>query len=235
MLPLHLPQSVNGAGYYITRKMGVKMRKLVFGQSRRNNDGEAQFTLAGCEPSNVVPNTSDISHQDNYISFYTDIDDSSISNLIGLIREKNLQCAKVQSQFNLESPPPIHLHINSYGGLVFSGFAAMQQIRHNRIPIYTYVDGIAASAATYLSICGAKRFMYEDSTILIHQLRSGFWGKYEEFVDEKKNLDMLMTRMRQMYLTYTKMDVKMIESLMKRDLYLTSEECLKYGLVDEVL
>jgi ATP-dependent protease ClpP protease subunit len=179
--------------------------------------------------------SSNISHQDNYISFYSEISDSTISNLIGVIREKNVQCCRVQYEFDLETPPPIHLHINSYGGWVFSGFAAMEQIIHNKIPIYTYVDGMSASAATYLSIVGKKRYIYEHASMLIHQISSGFWGKYNEFLDEKKNLDMLMDTMRGMYKEYTSMTTTMINNLLKKDLYLTAEECLKYGLVDEII
>lgn len=178
---------------------------------------------------------SEITHQDNYINFYSEISDKTISNLIGLIREKNLQCAKIQYQFDLEEPPAIHLHINSYGGWVFSGFAGMEQIIHNKIPIYTYVDGMSASAATYLSIVGKKRYIYEHASMLIHQISSGFWGKYNEFIDEKKNLDMLMDTMRGMYKDYTSMTTTMINNLLKKDLYLSAEECLKFGLVDEII
>lgn len=208
------------------------MRNVYFGKKKNN---EENIQIFGEGMPNFTANAQGIEHQDSRIFFYKDVEDESVLNLIRLLKEKAAACIQVQNQFELESPPPIKLHISSYGGLLFSGFAGLEHIRNSKVPVYTIVDGMAASAATFLSIVGTKRYMYEESSMLIHQLSSGFWGKFEEFLDEKKNLDMLMERIRRIYRTYTKMDDKLINTLLKKDLYLTSDVCLKYGLVDEII
>lgn len=207
------------------------MKNQFFGTRKRANEDQLIFS----DDVQTISNTQTITHFDNNISFYQDIDDSSVSSLIHLIREKSEQCAAAQYRFSLPDAPPVHLHIQSYGGLVFSGFAALEMIRNNKVPIHTYVDGIAASAATFLAVAGTKRFMYKESVMLIHQLSTGFWGKYEELLDEKKNADLLMQKIKGIYLTYTNFDAKILSTLLKKDLYLDSKECLKYGLVEEVI
>jgi ATP-dependent protease ClpP protease subunit len=194
------------------------------------------------EPLNITleqppsPNSSgDISHQDCQIQFYSDIDDSTINTLIKIIKEKTFMCQGVQCQFGLPEPPAIHLHIQSYGGSVFSGIAAMEHIRNNPVPIYTYVDGCAMSAGTFLSCVGTKRFMYKESIILIHQLSTQFYGKFSEMEDEIQNCKLLMGKIRNVYKQYTKFDDKTLNSLLKKDLYLEANDCIKWGLVDEIL
>ena len=73
--------------------------------------------------------------------------------------------------------------------------------------------------------------------MLIHQLSSGFWGKYEEFEDEAKNLDRLMKMIKNIYKEHT--NIKMtgkngLNECLKHDLLWDCNECIKQGLVDEI-
>ena len=70
--------------------------------------------------------------------------------------------------------------------------------------------------------------------MLIHQLSSFFWGKYEEFKDEKQNLDKIMEMIKKVYAEYTKIPTKKLEEILKHDLWLDADQCLEYGLVDEI-
>jgi len=205
--------------------------KKHWGTHKRNNEEEQIFVMGGDASS---PKT-DIVHFNNNINFYSDIEDSSVNNLISLIHEKTFNTQGIQVQFQLDQAPPIHLHIQSYGGIIFSGIAAMEAIRNNRTPIYTYIDGMAASAATFLSVVGTKRYMYKESCIMIHQLSTGFWGKFNELQDEVLNSKMLMEKIKRVYKQYTKLDDKILNSLLKRDIYLEAKDALKFGLVDEIV
>ena len=129
----------------------------------------------------------------------------------------------------------IYLHINSYGGGIFDGLSVMDQIKKTRSPVITVVDGIAASAATFLSIVGSKRLIKKNSFMLIHELSSGMWGKYSEFVDEQTNLDKLMEIIKKIYLENTKISKNKIDEILKHDLYFDAKESLKLGLVDSIL
>jgi ATP-dependent protease ClpP protease subunit len=198
---------------------------------QRNND-EPQILLVN---SDSAASKSDIFHCNNTINFYSDIDDSNVNTLINLMHEKSFNAQGIQCQFQLPEAPPIHLHIQSYGGTIFSGIAAMEAIRNSKVQVYTYIDGMAASAATFLSVVGTKRFAYKESCILIHQLSTGFWGKFDDLEDEMMNCKMLMEKMKRIYKQYTKLDDKILNTLLKKDLYLESKDIIKYGIADEVI
>lgn len=132
-------------------------------------------------------------------------------------------------------PLPIRLHIHSFGGSIFAGIAGMEAIRKCRVPVHTIVDGCAASAATFLSVVGDHRIMHEQSYMLIHQLSSVMWGKFQEFEDEMKNLKELMDMIKRTYLRHAKIPAKKLEAILKHDLWFSSRKCLRYGLVDEVI
>ena len=172
--------------------------------------------------------------EQNRIYFYSEVE-----------RHKNLELNKsIQSLSSklinrgkmLEADPGrIFLHINSYGGSVFAGLSSVDYIMNSPVPVTTVIDGCAASAATLMSVVGHKRLMHKHSYMLIHQLSSGTWGKYEEIKDEMKNCDNLMKVIKDIYETHTKIPKKELTKLLKRDLWWNAETCLKYGLIDEII
>jgi ATP-dependent protease ClpP protease subunit len=132
-------------------------------------------------------------------------------------------------------PAPIRVRLNSGGGSIVAGVAGMDNIRTLKVPVYTIIDGFCASAATFLSVVGKHRQITKNSFMLIHQLSTSFWGKYEEFEDEKKNLDLMMNMIHQIYREYTQIPKKELASILKRDLMLDAKKCLQWGLVDEII
>lgn len=136
--------------------------------------------------------------------------------------------------------PPIKLHINSPGGSIFAAFTfidTMTQIKLNnpKIKFHTIIEGGSASAATLISVTGDRRFISNYGYMLIHQLSGMNWGKYQELKDDMKNSKDLMCRIKSIYKTYTRLDEKELNKILKHDLYWDSEKCLENGLVDEIL
>ena len=127
------------------------------------------------------------------------------------------------------------MHINSYGGSVFAGLAAVDYIRNTTIPVASIIDGCAASAATLMSVVADERYMHENSFMLIHQLSSVSWGKYEELRDDMKNNDLLMETIKNIYLKHTKIPKRKLNEMLKRDLWWDAQTCLQYGLVDDII
>lgn len=174
---------------------------------------------------------------DNKIYFYSDIETDKILILIKIIRDKENEMLVKQRTWELESPPAIHLHIQSNGGSVYSGLAAFDVIKNVKVPLYTYVDGMAASAATLLSIAGDKRFIYKNSFMMIHQITGYYWGdmSYQESKDQIKNLDMITNAVKKLYVENTKITNQQINKHLTNNIYFTAKDALKYGMVDEIL
>lgn len=77
--------------------------------------------------------------------------------------------------------------------------------------------------------------MHENSVILIHQLSSWMWGKYEELVDEKQNLDRFMDMIANIYKDRTRLTKTKLREILKHDLWWTADEALECGLIDMVV
>ena len=77
--------------------------------------------------------------------------------------------------------------------------------------------------------------MSRNSYMLVHQLSSNFWGTYANFEDEKKNLDLMMTTIKNVYKEYTKLPMKKLDEILKHDLMWDAQTCLDYGMIDEIV
>lgn len=170
----------------------------------------------------------------NKIYFYSSIDAKTIFSLKEKINVLNIELA-IQAMEYEGFSPVIYLHINSPGGLVTDSFLGIDSIRQSRVPIYTVVDGIANSGGTLLSLAGKKRFINENSTMLIHQLSGASWGTYRQMEDEYINSKLSMEKIQKYYEENTKLSAKQIKRLLNHDLDLDAKKCLKYGLVDEII
>tara|TARA_B100001093_G_scaffold351999_1_gene336464 strand:- start:2983 stop:3642 length:660 start_codon:yes stop_codon:yes gene_type:complete len=130
----------------------------------------------------------------------------------------------------------INLHIKSQGGSLLPTLGLVDIIRTSDIPINTFIDGYAASAATLISIVGANRFINKHGVMLIHQLKMGAdYSKYNEIKDFSENADTLMNIVKNLYLEYSNLDEKKLDYLLDHDLWLNSTVSKKYGLVDIII
>ncbi|ARF09519.1 Clp protease [Indivirus ILV1] len=177
----------------------------------------------------------DVSCKDNRIFFKTEVTQNSVEKLIKIIESKIRKYKKVSSHKMIKSakPNPLYLHITSYGGDLLAGFRAVDAIRRSEIPIYTIVDGYAASAATLMSIVGKKRYMTPNSYMLIHQLSSGAIGKFWEIRDDFENCETWMNDIYNLYLEYTSLSREELEKYLSHDLWWKVDQCIEAGLVDK--
>lgn len=175
-----------------------------------------------------------VSHVGNRVWFYKDVSQGSVAELVKSLREAATGLLEEQAHLELPEPRPLHLHIHSYGGELFAGLAAAEAVRNSPVPVHTHIEGGAASAATIFSVMGVHRTIGTHSFILIHQLSSVFWGKYEEMKDEMVNNDLLMDTIRRVYADKTKLKKKNIAEILKRDLWFGADQALEVGLVDEI-
>jgi ATP-dependent Clp protease protease subunit len=171
----------------------------------------------------------------NQIFFYDDVTRQSIYTLNRQLDATAKSIQLLGINYSIPVLPPIQLFINSEGGEVFSAFSAVDRIKSSVVPVHSYVEGFCASAATLLSVCAHKRYIRQNGFMLIHQVRSGMWGTFAEFEDEIENLELIMKYIKQIYLANTQIVESDLTEILKHDTYLNAEECVKYGLVDEII
>ena len=211
--------------YYWADKDSQKAKE----EELNSPEAQPQIILLGSGGSD----TRSVESHDNVIMFYGEVNEENAKSLNKALRQmdKDLQVVKVK--YGVEVP--IKLYISSYGGSIFAGFSTVDTIKSLGTPVHSYIDGAAASAATLISVVADKRFIHRNSFMLIHQLSSMMWGKYEEFKDEMENLDLLMARIKEIYKEHCTIPKKELTEVLKHDLWLDSAKCVKWGLVDEIV
>ena len=172
---------------------------------------------------------------DNNIYFNDDISMETVNKLNKQMRALQTKLIAMSSNLHIE-PPPIRLHITSNGGSVFAAFRAINCMKSLTVKVHTIVDGYAASAATLMSVCGDKRYINRYSNMLIHELRSATsWNKMSELEDEVNNMKKIMDQIKDIYVEHTDLSRSELNKLLKRDIDWDVDQCLKAGLVDEIL
>lgn len=177
---------------------------------------------------------------DNHIYFYSGIDSDRGLDLIGNLLDMDtaLRIERESRKVPDDFPHiPIWLHINSQGGDVFSTFAIVDTIKRLKTPVYSIVEGLAASAASVVSVSCKKRYILPNSFMLIHQISTLEMGmvKHEDQKDDVRGVKMMMENMIKIYTENSKIDKKTISEWLKRDTWLNAKKALKYGFVDEIL
>jgi ATP-dependent protease ClpP protease subunit len=164
----------------------------------------------------------------NDVFFYCEVSTESIAELFTVM--KKVERELFTTFFGQDVTPVIRIHIHSEGGDLHAGLGAMDFLRSLKCRVVTIAEGMCASAATFIFLGGDSRLVLPNSYLLIHQLGSEFWGKYENMKDEMLQCDRLMKRMKKIYLRETSLPEAKLNKLMKRDLYLSYRQCVKYGI-----
>lgn len=179
-------------------------------------------------------NSERICARDNHVYFNADINESTAHKLNMVLHETIEHMKIIGMKFEIP-PPRIKLHVTSFGGIIFSALSVVDTIIKSPVPIDSYTEGHVASAGTFLTIVCKKRYMKPRSFMLLHQLSAGAWGKMNEIIDETENLKQITEVIKEMYMEYTSMSRPTLDDLMDHDLWLRPDECLRKGLIDEIV
>jgi ATP-dependent protease ClpP protease subunit len=174
---------------------------------------------------------------DNHIYFYAYVDSDRCLDLLKRVRELDTELRAEQISRGLEDAPmtPIWVHIHSYGGDLFSGFSTSDQLKRIKSPIYSVVEGIAASAATLISMSTTKRFILRNSFMMVHQLSASMWGTHEQFKDEMSLQQKAMDKLITFYSERSKLSAEQLRDVLKRDFWLDADAAVENGFVDEIM
>ena len=188
----------------------------------------------GSETAPIIEVPMNVEVVANRIYFYNAIDSDTVLKLNKAIREVTNRLMGFGVSNDI-SDLRIYLHINSPGGEIHDSFAAADTVASNPVPVITIAEGIVASGATLLFLSGKRRLINKHAYILLHQISSEFWGKYEDFKDELQNFDEMMKVFRTYYKEHTKIPVKKINEILKHELLFNANQCINYGLADEII
>jgi len=131
----------------------------------------------------------------------------------------------------------IHLYINSPGGLITSGLAIYDTMKYLGVTVNTYCIGQAASMGALLLAAGTKgkRKALPHSRIMIHQPTGGVGGTSADIQLQAKEILFIKGLMNEILASCTGQTVERIKKDAERDYYMSPNEALEYGLIDEVI
>ena len=174
------------------------------------------------------------------IRFCADVNRHTCIYLEDALKEQIAQRTTLMSQLGslgVDIPVlPIHLHVASNGGSLPSALYMYDVLKE--VPVlHTHVEGLVASAATLFTVCGQHRTMTRHSTMLVHQPSAYITGnvKFSELRDEYVNMQRYTKVLLDIYNETTTMSYSDFSSLIQNERYLSAEECLEFGFVDEIL
>ena len=159
--------------------------------------------------------------------------------LVGEVNDHTANLIVAQMLF-LESENPdkdIHFYINSPGGSISAGMAIYDTMQFIKPQVSTLCIGMAASMGAFLLQAGekGKRFALPNSTVMIHQPLGGFRGQASDIEIHAKYILSLRERLYTLMAQHTGRTVEEIARDSERDNFLTAQEAMDYGLVDQVL
>lgn len=186
----------------------------------------------------------------NHIYFRCEVTMDRVNELCNLIEEYNREHdldMSTRTSTAIIIPKPIYLHITSMGGDMLAGFLAYDYIKNSKIPIFTVAEGYAISSGANMFMAGHKRFMTENSYILVHQLNITKYGTetFHDMIDNASNIIEFMSKLYSIYLNNIRhhrqnipdddfLTKEKLENHMLHDIYWNYNTCLRYGIVDDI-
>ncbi len=140
----------------------------------------------------------------------------------------------------LQSEDPdkdIHIYINSPGGIVSSGLAIYDTMQYVRPDIATYCIGQASSMGALLLMAGTKgkRYALPNARIMIHQPVGGFQGQATDIEIHAKEIMKTKDTLNKIIAGHTGQPIDKVNEDTDRDFFMTGEDAMEYGVVDEVI
>lgn len=154
--------------------------------------------------------------------------------------EDNMASLIVAQLLFLESENPekdIYMYINSPGGVVTAGLSIYDTMQYIKCKVATLCLGQACSMGSLLLTAGepGMRYSLPNSRIMIHQPSGGFRGQAADIEIHAKEILELRKRLNTMYVKHTKKTLADVEKAMDRDNFMSPEDALKFGLIDQII
>ncbi|WP_299030664.1 ATP-dependent Clp protease proteolytic subunit [uncultured Sulfitobacter sp.] len=146
----------------------------------------------------------------------------------------------VAQLLHLEAENPskeISMYINSPGGEVSAGMSIYDTMQYIRPKVSTLICGMAASMGSAIAIGGEKgmRFALPNAEVMVHQPSGGARGMATDILISARHIERTRERLFQMYVKHSGQDYETVQKALDRDTWMTPEEALEWGHIDEIV
>ncbi|HCR2983526.1 TPA: ATP-dependent Clp protease proteolytic subunit [Serratia marcescens] len=132
---------------------------------------------------------------------------------------------------------PIHLYINSPGGVITSGLAIYDTMQYIRAPVHTLCLGTARSMGSFLLMAGESghRMALPNASLHVHQPLGGFQGQASDILIHAEEMKRTKDTVIRLYAQHCGLSYEEVERVLDRDRFMTADEAAAWGLIDRVL
>lgn len=120
----------------------------------------------------------------------------------------------------------INVRINSIGGLVLDGYSIISSILNSTKPCHTYIDGLAASIAGVIAVCGEKVHMSDYGTLMMHNPSGG---------EDQAVLNLLKDTLVTVFKNRTSLQDQQIHEMMNKETWMNAKQAMEAGMIDEII
>ncbi len=132
---------------------------------------------------------------------------------------------------------PIHLYINSPGGVITSGLAMYDTMKYIKAPVHTLCMGTARSMGSFLLMAGepGQRAALPNASLHVHQPLGGYQGQASDILIHAEEMQQTKHRITRLYAEHCGRTYEEVEKTLERDHFMSAEEAVKWGLIDHVV
>ncbi|MHC2116617.1 ATP-dependent Clp protease proteolytic subunit [Stenotrophomonas geniculata] len=148
-----------------------------------------------------------------------------------------LVCAQLLFLESENPEKPIHLYINSPGGVISSGLAMYDTMQYISAPVHTLCMGTARSMGSFLLMAGepGHRAALANASLHVHQPLGGVQGQASDIFIHAEEMQRTKQRITRLYAQHCGRSVEDVEQTLDRDRFMSAEQACEWGLIDQVL
>lgn len=130
---------------------------------------------------------------------------------------------------------PIKIYIDSEGGSLTDTFTIIDAISLSDVPVYTIVTGTAYSGGCLVALSGHKRYAFPHSSFMLHEGSTSTGGDSHKFINYSKFYQKQLNQLKDIVIKHTNMTDEFYESIKRDDYWLSAEEAIEKGIIDEIV
>lgn len=146
----------------------------------------------------------------------------------------SLSSAFIKTQLDAAAGADVEVHISSVGGSAFDAIAIYDLLKKYPGNVTTYIDALAASAASVVAMAGNKIVMSKYALLMIHKPMVGSGGNADELLKDVQMLNVVQSRLAQIYIDKSGLDGVTVNSLINAVTWMTADQALNLGFVDAI-